>query len=379
MSSRPALTALAASLPATVPFVGPEAQERVRGRPFRARLGANESGFGPSPAVKAAIAAAADETWKYCDPENHDLKQAIATHLGAKADNIAIGEGIDGLLGLVVRLFVEPGQPVVTSLGAYPTFNYHVAGFGGRLVTVPYSHDREDLDALLAAVKREKAPLVYLANPDNPMGTWWEAGEISHFIEALPETTMLVLDEAYGETAPPSALPPLDIARPNVLRMRTFSKAYGLAGLRCGYCVGESEAIRAFDKVRNHFGVNRMAQAAALAALADRDHLRHVVEKVAASRNRIAAIASESGLVTLPSATNFVTVDCGRDGAFALEVMQALIARDVFVRKPMAPGLDRCIRVSTAPEAEIALFAQMLPAALEDVRSAGGAACMTTR
>lgn len=379
MSSRPALTALAASLPATVPFVGPEAQERVRGRPFRARLGANESGFGPSPAVKAAIAAAADETWKYCDPENHDLKQAIATHLGAKADNIAIGEGIDGLLGLVVRLFVEPRQPVVTSLGAYPTFNYHVAGCGGRLVTVPYSHDREDLDALLAAVKREKAPLVYLANPDNPMGTWWEAGEISHFIEALPETTMLVLDEAYGETAPPSALPPLDIARPNVLRMRTFSKAYGLAGLRCGYCVGESEAIRAFDKVRNHFGVNRMAQAAALAALADRDHLRHVVEKVAASRNRIAAIAAESGLVTLPSATNFVTVDCGRDGAFALEVMQALIARDVFVRKPMAPGLDRCIRISTAPEAEIALFAQMLPAALEDVRSAGGAACMTTR
>src|SRR5690606_33806750 len=143
MSSRPALTPLAATLPATVPFVGPEAQERARGRPFRARIGANESGFGPSPAVQAAIAANAGAVWMYGDPENHDLKHALAAHLGVGADNIAIGEGIDGLLGLIVRLHIESDMPVVTSLGAYPTFNYHIAGFGGRLVTVPYVDDRE--------------------------------------------------------------------------------------------------------------------------------------------------------------------------------------------------------------------------------------------
>lgn len=369
MNTHPKLTALAESLPATVPFVGPEAQERQRGRPFRARIGANESGFGPSPAVQAAIAAAAGDVWKYADPENHDLKAALGAHLGIAAENIVIGEGIDGLLGLIVRLFVEPGQPVVTSLGAYPTFSYHVAGFGGRLVTVPYASDREDLDGVLAAVKRENAPLLYLSNPDNPMGTWWEADEIARLIEALPEATMLVLDEAYGETAPASAMPAIDVSRPNVLRMRTFSKAYGLAGLRCGYALGETQMIRAFDKVRNHFGVNRMAQTAALAALADQPYLRSVVADVDACRKRIAGIAAANGLEALPSATNFVTFDCGGDGALALRVMQELIKRDVFVRKPMAPVLDRCIRVSVGPSAEIDLFERELPEALKAARA----------
>jgi len=369
MPDRPSLTPLVESLPATVPFVGPETQERGRGRAFRARLGANENGFGPSPRVVEAMREAAPQMWKYCDPENHDLKQALAAHLSVAAQNVAIGEGIDGLLGLIVRQYVQPGDPVVTSLGAYPTFNYHVAGFGGRLVTVPYADDRENLDGLLDAARRENARIVYLSNPDNPMGTWWEAGEIERFIAALPETTLLILDEAYGETAPASALPPLDPTRPNLLRMRTFSKAYGLAGLRCGYCIGETAAIGAFDKVRNHFGMTRMAQAAALAALADRAHLTWVVEQVDACRRRIGAIAEAHGLLPLPSATNFVTIDCRSDGAFAMRVLNALTERDVFVRKPMAPGLDRCIRVSVGPEAEIDIFEAELGAALEAARA----------
>ena len=273
MVLRPPLTPLVAALPPTVPFVGPEAQERERGRTFRARIGANESSFGPAPSVIAAMRAAAPDMWMYCDPDNFDLKTALAAHLGVGYGNVVVGEGIDGLLNLVVRMMISPGTPVVTSLGAYPTFNFHVAGFGGRLVAVPYENDRESLDGLLAAVKRENAPLVYLSNPDNPMGTWWEAGEISRFIEALPETTMLVLDEAYGELGPDSALPPIDVSRPNVLRMRTFSKAYGLAGIRCGYAVGEESFIRDFEKIRNHYGVNRMALIAGEAALADQTWL----------------------------------------------------------------------------------------------------------
>ncbi|MCV0396287.1 MAG: pyridoxal phosphate-dependent aminotransferase [Rhizobiaceae bacterium] len=362
--NRPSITRLAEALPATVPFVGPERQERERGRPFRARLGANESGFGPSPAVIEAIARAAPEAWKYGDPDNHDLKAALAAHYRIGPANIAIGEGIDGLLGLIVRLFVEPGQPVVTSLGAYPTFNYHVAGFGGRLVTVPYRDDREDLDGLSTAVRRENAPLVYLSNPDNPMGSWWPADEISRFIDTLPETCLLILDEAYSETAPPDALPPLELDRPNVLRLRTFSKAYGLAGMRCGYCIGEAGNIANFDKVRNHFGMSRVTQAAALAALGDQAWLHSVVVKVEAARSLIRLIALENDLKPLESATNFVTIDCGRDGGYALSVMKALLDRDIFVRKPMAPVLDRCIRVSTGPEAELALFREELPKAL---------------
>jgi histidinol-phosphate aminotransferase len=368
MLQRPSLTPLAQSLPATVPFVGPETQERQRGRPFRARIGANENGFGASPKVATRMAEVAGEMWKYCDPENHDLKSALAVHHGVRPENIVVGEGIDGLLGLVVRLMIEPGMPVVTSLGAYPTFNYHVAGFGGRLVAVPYVADREDLQSLLDAVKREDAPLVYLANPDNPMGSWWDSAAIVGFIEALPETTLLVLDEAYGEMAPASALPPLDTNRPNVLRMRTFSKAYGLAGMRCGYAVGEAETVRAFDKVRNHFGMSRMTQEACLAALADQAYLKSTLEKIAGCWARIAGIARENGLTALPSATNFVSIDCGRDGAYALKVMNALIARDVFVRKSMAPILDRAIRVSCGPEEEIAIFAAEFPGALADAR-----------
>ncbi|QKC84682.1 pyridoxal phosphate-dependent aminotransferase [Mesorhizobium sp. NZP2077] len=368
MHQRPPLTSLIAALPSTVPFVGPEAQERERGRPFRARIGANESSFGPSPRVIARMAGIAPDMWMYCDPDNFDLKVAAAAHHDVAVENVVVGEGIDGLLSLVARMYVAPGDAVVTSLGAYPTFNFHVAGVGGRLVTVPYVNDHESLDGLLAAVVKEKAPLVYLSNPDNPMGSWWEADEVIRFIEALPQTTMLVLDEAYGELGPASALPPIDISRPNVIRMRTFSKAYGLAGIRCGYAVAEAEVIRDFEKIRNHYGVSRMAQIAGVEALADQAYLETVVTRVAAGRQRLADIAEQNGLKPLASATNFVTIDCGHDSAFALKVLQGLLSRDVFIRKPMAPGLDRCIRVSVGLDHELDIFAEELPGALAAAR-----------
>ena len=149
MPHGPRLTALAETLPATVPFVGPEAQERAQGFPFKARLGANENVFGPSPRAVAAMAEASEGIWMYGDPENHDLRAALAAHHGVAPANIMVGEGIDGLLGYLVRLTVDRGDRVVTSQGAYPTFNYHVAGFGGELVTVPYRDDREDLPAVM--------------------------------------------------------------------------------------------------------------------------------------------------------------------------------------------------------------------------------------
>lgn len=368
---RPLLTPLAQTLPATVPFVGPEAIERRNGFPIRARIGANESGFGPSPKVIEAMQAAAGEAWKYGDPEIHELKHALAAHVMVPVENVVVGEGIDGLHGLIARLIIEPGDVAVTSLGAYPTFTYHVTGFGGRTVAVPYREDKEDLAALAEVARRERAKVVYLSNPDNPMGTWWSAGEIADFIDAVPEETLVLLDEAYSETAPKTALPAFDISRENVIRTRTFSKAYGLAGMRVGYAVGGAGFIKAFDKVRNHFGVTRLSQVAALAALADQDWLHEVVARVAAGRDHIATIAAESGLRTMPSATNFVAVDCGRDGPFALRVLKALEARGVFVRKPMAPGLDRCIRVSVGLPAEMDVFAEELPAALHDAGLGG--------
>jgi histidinol-phosphate aminotransferase len=362
--SGPRLTRLAGSLPATVPFVGPEALERQTGAPFRARLGANESGFGPSPRAIAAMQEAASGAWMYADPEAHDLRAALAAHHGVAPENIRIGEGIDGLLGLLVRLIVEPGDAVVTSAGAYPTFNYHVAGFGGVLHRVPYRDDCEDPEALIAKAREVGARLVYLANPDNPMGSWHRAGRVQAMIEALPVGTLLLLDEAYVDFAPAGTAPALVADDPRVIRMRTFSKAYGLAGMRVGYAIGAAPLIAAFDKVRNHFGMGRVALAAAQAALSDRAWLAHVVAEVAAARDRIAAIGAENGLAALPSAANFVALDTGREGPFARALVAGLGARGVFVRMPGVAPLDRCIRVSAGPAAELDLLAAVLPDAL---------------
>ena len=358
-------TPLVESLPSTVPFVGPEALERRTGTMFRTRIGANESVFGPSPKVIAAIAAAAGHVWQYCDPENRDLKRALADHLGVAPENVMVGEGIDGLFGYTVRLFVEPGVTVATSLGAYPTFNFHVHGYGGRLVTTPYVNDREDPASLVDLARRDTARLIYFANPDNPMGSWWSAKPVADFIANLPEGALLMLDEAYSEFAPEGTLPPLDVSNPNVLRFRTFSKAYGMAGMRLGYAIGHSDLIKAFDKIRNHFGVTRIGQAAGLAALADQDHLRSVVMKVAEACDAIAEIARANGLSPLPSATNFVAIDCGRDGGYAKMILDALVARGVFIRMPGVSPLNRCIRVTAGTPHDLAIFAEELPAALK--------------
>ena len=352
------------NLPATVPFVGPETQERARGRKFRARIGANESVFGPSPRAVEAMQHAAAEVWKYCDPENHDLKQALAAYHGVGPQNIVVGEGIDGLFGYTVRLFVDPGVKVATSLGAYPTFNFHVTGYGGRLVTVPYRDDREDPEALIALAKRETARLIYFANPDNPMASWWDAAAVQSLIDSVPEGSVLCLDEAYSEFAPPGTMPAIDVSNPRVLRFRTFSKAHGMAGLRIGYAIGEAELIKSFDKIRNHFGVSLIAQVGALVSPQDTAHIAGVVEKVAAARERIATIARANGLKPLPSAANFVAIDCCNDGAFARRVLSELIARDVFVRMPGVAPLDRCIRVSAGLQSDLDVFEEALPLAL---------------
>jgi len=369
MTDDPRLAPLTASLPPTVPFVGPETQERARGRPFRARIGANENVFGPSPRAIAAMAGAAGDIWKYGDPENHDLKQALSASHGVPVANIVVGEGIDGLLGYLVRMMIGAGDAVVTSDGAYPTFNYHVAGFGGVLHKVPFRDDREDPPAVLARARETGARLIYLSNPDNPMGTWHDAGTIAAMIAGVPDGALLVLDEAYVEFAPDGVAPPMSPDEARVIRFRTFSKAYGMAGARVGYGIGPAPLIAAFDRIRNHFGMNRAAQAGALAALADGDWLDQTRANVAAARARIAAIAANNGLACLPSGTNFVAVDCGQGGEFARALLAELTAADIFVRMPFhAPG-DRCIRIGCGTMAEMDVLAAALPGALARARA----------
>lgn len=328
---------------------------------FRARLGANESLFGPAPSAIAAMQKAASEAWMYGDPENHDLKAALAARHGCRPENIVVGEGIDGLLGYLCRLTIAQGDPVVTSLGGYPTFNFHVAGFGGTLHRAPYKGNHEDPEALLALATRTRAKLLYLANPDNPMGSHHPARAIESLLEALPPTTLLVLDEAYIDFAPAGTAPPIAADDPRVIRLRTFSKAHGLASLRVGYAITAPDLADAFNKVRNHFGMGRIAQAGALAALQDRDYLAQTLARAVVARDRLSAIARDNGFDPLPSATNFVTMDCGRDGDYARAVLAGLVARGIFVRMPGVAPHDRCIRVSLGDDAALDAFAETLP------------------
>ncbi|RUP00672.1 pyridoxal phosphate-dependent aminotransferase [Hyphomicrobium sp.] len=367
--SRPPFTATIAALPRLVPFVGPEAMERSRGRAFRARLGANENIFGPSPKAIAVMQDAAAENWKYSDPENYDLRAAIAEHHGIPMDCIVVGEGIDGLLGLTCALFVAPETNVVTTEGAYPTFNFHVLAHGGRVHAVPMSNFREDVPRLIETAKAINAPLVYVSNPNSPMGTWWTAGDVQSFIAMLPPQTLLVLDEAYCDTAPSGTAPPIDVSNPQVIRYRTFSKAYGLAGARIGYAVAERSTIEAFDKVRNHYGINRVGQLGARAALLDQEYLGNVVAQIAGARDRISDVAVRNGFKAIASAASFVAIDCGRDGSFATRVLQGLLERDVFVRKPIIKGLDHCIRVSCGRDEDLAIFSDALSDVLATVHA----------
>jgi histidinol-phosphate aminotransferase len=364
----PRLTPLAAALPSTIPFVAPERMEADRGAAFEARLGANELSFGPSPRAIAAMQEAMTSVWKYGVADNEPLRSKLADHLGIAPQALTIGEGIDGLLGILVRLYVGAGDTVVTSDGSYPTFNYHVAGVGGVLHKVAYKDDFEDPEALIERARAVKAKLVYLSNPNNPMGSVHSADVVQSMIDAVPEGCLLVLDEAYTEFAPKSTQPKIDTCDMRVIRFRTFSKAYGLAGARIGYGISHPEITRGFDKIRNHFGVHRAAQFGALAAVQDQNYLTETLERVALGRRRIAQIAQSAGLIPLPSAANFVTIDCGRGGGFAHALVAALAKRGVFVRMPGVAPLDRCIRVSVGLPRELDIFAERLPLAIQDAR-----------
>ncbi len=356
-------------LPATTPFVGPEAIERRTGSAFRVRVGANESAFGVSPNAAQAMSDAIRRAAWYGDPESHDLRAALAARHRVAMDELCVGEGIDALLGVAVRMLSEPGSAVVTSRGAYPTFAYHVAGYGARLEAVPYREDREDPYALLERARDSRATLVYLANPDNPMGTWHDAGRVRSVLGDMPKGAVLVLDEAYLDFAPPEADWPMDPSDPRILRMRTFSKAHGMAGARIGYCVGHRSLIEGMNKIRNHFGVNRIAQAGALASLQDEAFLASVVRRVDAGRREYYRMARELGLAAIPSAANFVAVDVGGPRR-ARALLTELEKRGVFVRMPGAPPLDRCIRITVGTGAERAALRDVLPEALQAADSA---------
>ena len=374
----PPFTRLVAGLDAVNPFVGPEALERGTGRRFRARVGANESAFGMSPRARAAAAGAIERLSWYGDPENYDLRADLAAYHGVDVDQVLVGAGIDDLLALVVRGFATDGGRAVMAHGSYPTFAYHTATFGVPLDTAPYgADDHVDLAALAAQARASEASraraaphgagVVYLANPDNPSGTWQAEAAVRDFVAALPAGCILALDEAYIDYAPTAPARALLTDDPRVVHLRTFSKAHGMAGARIAYAVGAAAVCTGLNRLRLQFGVSRVAQDAARASLTDAAFVAGVAREVAAGRAAYHELGRSLGLPTLPSATNFVCFDLGTRRR-AEAVMAALIERGVFVRKPPAPPLDRCIRLSVGTDAERRIVAAELRRVLEALR-----------
>jgi histidinol-phosphate aminotransferase len=367
MSTLPQATPQIARVPAVTPFVAPEELARRVGRSSLLRLGANESAFGPSPKAIAAMREAIALTSWYGDPESVELRTALAARHGCALDNIVIGSGIDDLMSLIVRTFCAPGDVALQTTGTYATWAYHVAAYGARLATADPTPDAAiDVSALIAAARQCAPKLVYVANPDNPSGAFVAASELARLRAGLADDVLLVLDEAYADFVDPGLLPPA-VVDPRTIRLRTFSKAFGLAGARVGYAIAPAAFIAVFQRIRQHFGVNRTAQIGALAALEDEAFVRTVSAEVARGRAEYADLGRRLGCRTLASSTNFVCFEIGtREQAEAM--LGRLLEAGVFVRKPYAPPIDGFIRVTVGTPDERAAFARIFAAACDLVR-----------
>jgi histidinol-phosphate aminotransferase len=367
MSVHPQPAPAVRAVPATTPFVAPEELARRVGRASLVRLGANESAFGPSPRAIAAMQAAVPLISHYGDPESVDLRTVLAARHGCKIENIVVGSGVDELLGLICRTYGTHGDPVLMSHGSYATFAFQVIGHGLELNTVPpFSDGAVDVEAMLARAREVQPKIVYLANPDNPSGSFIDAGAVARLRDGLPPDTLFVLDEAYADFVTAGTLLPDGIDE-RTIRLRTFSKVYGMAGARIGYALASRDAIATFQKIRNHFGVNRTAQIGALAALEDQAFVNEVVAQVVRGRDEYHAFGARVGVGTLPSQTNFVCFEIGTRQA-AEAMMHALLERGVFVRKPGEPPINGYIRVTVGTAEERALFYEHFAAALDALR-----------
>ncbi len=320
-------------------------------------LGSNENPYGPGPRALAAAAAALTELHRYPDPLGGDLKRALAAKHGVEASQVILGNGSHELLMQLAQAFAGPGVDVVMSQFGFAVYaiaaravgaNLRVAPALPREARMPRGHD---LDAIVAAIT-PATRLVYLANPNNPTGTWFAGDAFAGFLDRVPDDALVVVDEAYAETADApdfaSALPLLPAHR-NLVVTRTFSKAYALAGLRVGYAIAHVDVIAVLERLRESFNVNGVALAVAEAALGDGDWLRGTLAANAARRETLAAALRERGWPVSPSQTNFLLVEFGRHTE---RIEQGLLERGVVLRPMGGYGLPQCSRISVGNAAE---------------------------
>ncbi len=344
--------------------------EREYGIRDSIKLASNENPLGPGTKARAAIAKSIDELGLYPDGSGFELKQALAKHHAVSAERITLGNGSNDLLVLLAEAFLTTEVEAVYSQYCFAIYPIVVQATGAtaRIATAfPESHAMalgHDLDAMGKLVN-DKTRLVFVANPNNPTGTWVDTNALKHFISSLPSTTLVVVDEAYIQYALNDLA--MDASKwidefPNLVVTRTFSKAYGLAGLRVGYALSSVEVASVLNRVRQPFNVNSLALVAALAALDDHEHLRRTAELNAKGMRQVLEGLKALNVCVYPSACNFVLVDCKHPAA---EVNEALLRQGVIVRPVSGYELPTHVRITIGTEQENARMLMALRLALE--------------
>ncbi|MBZ2206753.1 histidinol-phosphate transaminase [Massilia soli] len=330
------------------------------------KLASNENPFGVPESSKKAMAAAVADLGRYPDANGFDLKAALAKRYDVPADWITLGNGSNDILEIAAHAFVQKDQAVVYSQYSFAVYALATQGVGARAIVVPATEYGHDLDAMAAAIDADTR-LVFIANPNNPTGTFIPAAQVEAFLNKVPETVIVVLDEAYNEfLAPEHQFESAQWVRkyPNLVVSRTFSKAYGLAGLRVGFAIAQPAVTDLMNRIRQPFNVNSMAQAAAIAALNDKAFLEEGARNNAAGYQQFVEAFDELGLEYVPSFGNFVLVRVGDDDQAGARVNLALLKQGVIVRPVGNYGLSQWLRISIGLPKENAVFIAALKQAL---------------
>jgi len=322
-----------------------EEVEREFGISDSVKLASNENPLGPSPKALQAIAAALPAIHRYPDGGGYALRQALAGHWDVAADSVILGNGSNELIELVGRSFVLPGDEVLYAQQAFVVYDMVAQVTGATKVAVPLKDFTHDLRAMQAAITT-KTKLIFLANPNNPTGTCVDPRALEVFLAEVPPDVVVVLDEAYYEYMPPERTPnALQFVRKGrwLLLLRTFSKIYGLAGLRIGYGIGPAPLVSLLNKVREPFNTNSLAQVGAAAALGDVDHVRASRAANEAGRAFLLQRFHALGLAVIPGVANFLLVDVGRPGR---QMTDALLRLGVIVRPVEGYGFPTHLRIT---------------------------------
>ncbi|AFJ01641.1 Biosynthetic Aromatic amino acid aminotransferase beta [Methylophaga frappieri] len=327
------------------------------------KLASNESPLGPSTAVQAAIAMAVQDSTLYPDGNGYLLKQALSERFDLAPDQITLGNGSNDVLELIARCFAGPEDAVMFSEHAFAVYPIATKAIGATAIEVPAQAYGHDLSAMRDAVT-DKTKLIFIANPNNPTGTVVSHAALKAFLMALPSQVMVVLDEAYLEyhDNPENTLTWL-ADFPNLIICRTFSKAYGLAGLRVGYAISHPEVADLLNRLRQPFNVNSLALAAAVAALGDEDYLTRARSVNKAGMQQYEQGLREMGLAFIPSKGNFICVDVGRAAG---PVYEGLLKEGIIVRPVAGYGLPNHLRISIGLEQDNAYCLSGLAKVLAD-------------